>query len=476
MSKSTLSRSSIISSKDKINDLVKLAGWVANKRDHGKVTFIDLRDETGLIQCVGINNKLKDLTIESVVEVFGKINKRPESLINQELETGEIELFVEDYQILNKSSELPISIEDDGLNINEESRLQYRYLDLRRSRLQKNLRLKSKLINAFRKELLDQDFVEIETPMLTKSTKEGARDFIVPSRLQTGKFYALPQSPQQYKQLLMAAGFEKYFQLARCIRDEDLRADRGFEFTQLDMEMSFVDQPTIMNFLTNLVIKVCQELGVKVKDENFPIFDYQEALTKFGADKFDLRSPEEKKEGVLAFAWVINFPFFKKVDKNDHAEALDSKSAWTFTHNPFSSPIPEHLAAHLEGNQTEKIIASQYDLVCNGFEVAGGSLRAHQAEVLRATFRTMGYSDEQIEENVGHMLKAFSLGTPPHGGIAFGIDRLLMLMAGEDNLRETMAFPMTAGGRTSVMDAPSAVSDEQLAELKLSVASNKKSS
>ena len=476
MSKSTLSRSSIISSKDKINDLVKLAGWVANKRDHGKVTFIDLRDETGLIQCVGINNKLKDLTIESVVEVFGKINKRPESLINQELETGEIELFVEDYQILNKSSELPISIEDDGLNINEESRLQYRYLDLRRSRLQKNLRLKSKLINAFRKELLDQDFVEIETPMLTKSTKEGARDFIVPSRLQTGKFYALPQSPQQYKQLLMAAGFEKYFQLARCIRDEDLRADRGFEFTQLDLEMSFVDQPTIMNFLTNLVIKVCQELGVKIKDENFPIFDYQEALTQFGADKFDLRSPEDKKDGVLAFAWVINFPFFKKVDKNDRAEASDSKSAWTFTHNPFSSPIPEHIAAHLEGNQTEKIIASQYDLVCNGFEVAGGSLRAHQAEVLRATFRTMGYSDEQIEENVGHMLKAFSLGTPPHGGIAFGIDRLLMLMAGEDNLRETMAFPMTAGGRTSVMDAPSAVSDEQLAELKLSVASNKKSS
>ena len=476
MSKSTLSRSAIISCKEKINETVKLAGWVANKRDHGKVTFIDLRDETGLIQCVGIQNKLKDLTIESVVEVVGKINQRPSSLINPEMLTGEIELFVEDYQILNKSVELPISIDQSGLDINEEVRLQYRYLDLRRARLQKNLRLRSKLINSFRQELLNQDFVEIETPMLTKSTKEGARDFIVPSRLQAGSFYALPQSPQQYKQLLMAAGFEKYFQLARCIRDEDLRADRGFEFTQLDIEMSFIDQKTIMSFLEDLVKKVCQNLHVMIKDQQFPVITYQEALEKYGADRFDLRSQEDKDKGVLAFAWVVNFPFFKKVDKNDQAETRDSKSAWTFTHNPFSSPIPEHIAAHLEGNQAEKIIASQYDLVCNGYEVGGGSLRAHQAEVLRATFKTMGYSEAEIEASVGHMLKAFTLGTPPHGGIAFGIDRLLMLMTGEGNLRETMAFPMTAGGRTSVMNAPSPVSAEQLAELKLSVTADKKSS
>ncbi len=476
MSKSTLSRSLIISCKEKINETVKLAGWVANKRDHGKVTFIDLRDETGLIQCVGIQNKLKDLTIESVVEVVGKINQRPSSLINPEMLTGEIELFVEDYQILNKSVELPISIDQSGLDINEEVRLQYRYLDLRRARLQKNLRLRSKLINSFRQELLNQDFVEIETPMLTKSTKEGARDFIVPSRLQAGSFYALPQSPQQYKQLLMAAGFEKYFQLARCIRDEDLRADRGFEFTQLDIEMSFVDQKTIMSFLEDLVKKVCQNLHVMIKDQQFPVITYQEALEKYGADRFDLRSQEDKDKGVLAFAWVVNFPFFKKVDKNDQAETRDSKSAWTFTHNPFSSPIPEHIAAHLAGNQAEKIIASQYDLVCNGYEVGGGSLRAHQAEVLRATFKTMGYSEAEIEASVGHMLKAFTLGTPPHGGIAFGIDRLLMLMTGEGNLRETMAFPMTAGGRTSVMNAPSPVSAEQLAELKLSVTADKKSS
>jgi aspartyl-tRNA synthetase len=476
MPKSTLSRTAVIDSKDKINETVKLAGWVANKRDHAKVTFIDLRDETGLIQCVGINDKLKDLTIESVVEVVGKLNKRPENLINKDMATGHIELFVEEYQILNKSIELPIGIDGAGLEINEEVRLQYRYLDLRRQRLQKNLRLRSKLINSFRQELINQDFVEIETPMLTKSTKEGARDFIVPSRFHPGKFYALPQSPQQYKQLLMAAGFEKYFQLARCIRDEDLRADRGFEFTQLDIEMSFVDQEKIMNFLEKLVKKVCQQLDVTIKDQQFPIVTYQEAMEKYGADRFDLRTEEDKKQGVLAFAWVTNFPFFKKVNKDDQAEVLDSKSDWTFTHNPFSSPIPEHIADHLAKKNVQQIITSQYDLVCNGYEVGGGSLRAHQPEVLKATFKIMGYSDAQIEESVGHMLKAFRLGTPPHGGIAFGIDRLLMLMTGEDNLRETMAFPMTASGRTSVMDAPSPVDKEQLAELKLSVTADKKSS
>ncbi len=476
MSKSNLSRIAISKTENELGQTVKLAGWVANKRDHGKVTFIDLRDESGLIQCVGIKDKLKDLTIESVVEVVGRINKRPENLINQEMATGKIELFVEDYQVLNKSSELPIGVDSDGLEINEEVRLQYRYLDLRRQRLQKNLRLKSKLVNAFRQKLLEQNFVEIETPMLTKSTKEGARDFIVPSRFQPGKFYALPQSPQQYKQLLMAAGFEKYFQFARCIRDEDLRADRGFEFTQLDIEMSFMSQTEIMHLLEMMVKGVCQELGVKIKDQNFPKVDYQEAMDKYGADRFDLRSEKDKEEGVLAFAWVINFPFFKEVDKNDQAEVLDSKSNWTFTHNPFSSPISEHIQDHLAGENPAKIIATQYDLVCNGYEVGGGSLRAHQPEVLRATFKTMGYADKEIEESVGHMLRAFELGTPPHGGIAFGVDRLLMLMTGEENLRETMAFPMTSTGRTSVMEAPSKVSDKQLAELKLSVTADKQSS
>ncbi|NMA30085.1 MAG: aspartate--tRNA ligase, partial [Candidatus Pacebacteria bacterium] len=440
MPKSTLTRTAVIDSKEKLGETIRLAGWVANKREHAKVTFIDLRDESGIIQCVGIDNKLKDLTIESVVEVIGKINKRPEGLINEEMVTGQIELFVEDYQILNKSIELPIDVEGSGMEINEEVRLQYRYLDLRRQRLQKNLRFRSKLINSFRQELLNQDFVEIETPMLTKSTKEGARDFIVPSRFHPGKFYALPQSPQQYKQLLMAAGFEKYFQLARCIRDEDLRADRGFEFTQLDIEMSFANQSEIMNLLENLVKKVCQQLNIEIKDQQFPVITYQEAMEKYGADRFDLRSTEDKDKGLLAFAWVVRFPFFKKVNKTDRAETLDSKSTWTFTHNPFSSPNPEHIANHLAGEKIEQIISSQYDLVCNGYEVAGGSLRAHQAEVLRATFRIMGYNNAEIEASIGHMLKAFELGTPPHGGIAFGIDRLLMLMMGEENLRETMAF------------------------------------
>ena len=291
----------------------------------------------------------------------------------------------------------------------------------------------------------------------------------MPSRFQPGKFYALPQSPQQYKQLLMTAAFEKYFQFARCIRDEDLRADRGFEFTQLDLEMSFVSQEEVMTSVEEMLKNVCKKVGVKIKDQKFPVLTYQEAMEKYGEDRFDLRNEEDKKNGVLAFAWVINFPFFKKVDQADEAEKRDGKSGWTFTHNPFSSPTQEWLEAHKAGEKTEEIITAQYDLVCNGYEVGGGSIRAHEPEVLKATFKTMGYNDEEIEESVGHMLRAFELGTPPHGGIALGLDRLVMLMAGENSLKETIAFPMSSTGRTSIMDAPSPVADEQLNELSIRV-------
>lgn len=447
---------------------VVLRGWVDSKRDHGKLTFIDLRDRSGVVQCVGANG-LGKVTPESVLEIVGQVKARPEKMINPNLKTGQVEVEVKSFEVLNKSRELPIPVSGDGKEIAEEIRLEYRYLDLRRERLQQNIKLRSKLANAFRQALLKREFNEIETPMLTKSTKEGARDFIVPSRFQPGKFYALPQSPQQYKQLLMTAGFEQYFQLARCIRDEDLRADRGFEHTQVDIEMSFVDRDEIMAVLEGVAKEVLSQFDVKLKDEKFPVVTYQEAMKKYGEDRFDLRTEAEKKAGVLAFAWVVDFPFFKKVDKADAAEVRDGKSGWTFTHNPFSMPKPEHLADHLAKNNLDQILTTQYDLVCNGYEVGGGSIRAHDPAVLRSTFEIMGYSAEQIEASVGHMLKAFEVGTPPHGGVAFGLDRWAMLLSGESSLKEVIAFPMSSTGRTAVMTAPSQVEAGQLQELGIRV-------
>lgn len=465
---SSRERTLIAQTPEMVGETVKLQGWVDTKRDHGKLTFIDLRDRTGSVQIVGFQ-KLSELTTESVIEIEGLVKARPERMVNHDSPTGTVEIDVQEYVVLNKAAELPILVKEDGKNENEEIRLKYRYLDLRRERMAKIVRLRSAYYRALREALYAKDFTEVETPMLTKSTKEGARDFIVPSRFQPGKFYALPQSPQQYKQLLMTAGVERYFQFARCIRDEDLRADRGFEFTQLDLEMSFVQREDVMRHVEEIVKSAVKAVGGKLQSEFFPVVDYADAMKKYGADRFDLRTEQEKQDGTLAFAWVVNFPFFKKVDKADAAEVRDGKSGWTFTHNPFSAPLPEHAEDHLNQQNIGEILTTQYDLVCNGYEVGGGSIRAHTPEALRATFKIMGYSDEEIEDGVGHMLKAFSLGTPPHGGIAFGLDRMVMLLAGEDSLKETIAFPMSSTGRTAVMDAPAPVSDVQLKELHLRV-------
>ena len=455
--------------KNKIGEIVKLQGWVDTKRDHGKLTFIDLRDRTSKVQCVGFG-KMGELTVESVVEIKGLVKARPEKMINPKIETGTVEIEVQEYKILNICKELPIPVDSDGRDINEEIRLKYRYLDLRRERMNKIMKMRSNFIRACREEFYKNDFVEVETPILTKSTKEGARDFVVPSRYFPGKFFALPQSPQQYKQLLMTSGIERYFQVAKCIRDEDLRSDRGYEFTQIDVEMSFVERDDVMNIIEEMIKKSVLAVFGKLKDKKFPVVDYVEAIKKYGGDKFDLRSEEDKKNGVLAFAWVINFPFFKKVDKADAAEVIDGKSGWTFTHNPFSKPIPEHEKFHLKGENVDKIITTQYDLVCNGYEVGGGSIRAHTPEALKATFKIMGYSDQETKDSVGHMLEAFEYGTPPHGGIALGVDRLVMLLAGENSLKETIAFPMSSSGRTSVMDAPNEIDENQLKELHLKIA------
>ncbi|MEO6728498.1 MAG: amino acid--tRNA ligase-related protein [Candidatus Dojkabacteria bacterium] len=452
-----------------VGTTVKLQGWVENLRILSKVSFLDLRDRSGKVQCVA-GFKLEDITIESVVEIEGEVKKRPENMVKKESETGTVEIEVKSYKVLNKAAALAIPVSGDGYDINEESRLKYRYLDLRRERVHKNIQRRSEYINHLRTFFLKNDFVDIETPMLSKATMEGARDFLVPSRMQKGKFYALPQSPQQYKQLLMTAGFERYFQLARCIRDENLRSDRGFEFAQIDLEMSFVNREDVMNIVEESVKHAVKQSGGKLKDEQFPVIDYKVAMEKYGADKFDLRTQEDKAEGKLAFAWVINFPMFKKVDKEDAAEVRDGKSGWTFTHNPFSMPVEEHLEWHLKGEHVEEILTTQYDLVCNGLEVAGGSIRAHKSDILKATYKIMGYSEEETQKSVGHMLEAFDAGTPPHGGIAYGVDRMVALLCGETSIKECFAFPMTHSGNISVMDAPNEISSEQLKDLGLRLA------
>ncbi len=461
---------------NKVGEEVVLKAWVHIRRDHGKLIFLDLRDRTGLVQVVVIpqsspeaHEEAQKLRSEFIIELKGKVNQRPERNVNPDLVTGTVEIEAKEIKILAEALNPPFDITADGLDINEEIRLKYRYLDLRRERMQKNIRLRSDYMQALRSSLLSKDFTEIETPILSKATMEGARDFVVPSRFQPGKFYALPQSPQQYKQLLMVSGFERYFQFPKCFRDEDLRADRGFEFSQLDLEMSFVTREDVMETTESAVKAAVGAVGGKLKDQKFPVIDYKDAMEKYGADKFDLRSEEEKKDGTLAFAWVINFPFFRKVSKTEISDILDSKSEWTFTHNPFSMPLPEHLEWLMKGENIDQIKTTQYDLVCNGLEAGGGSIRAHTPEILRATYKIMGYTDSQIEESVGHMLEAFSFGAPPHGGIALGLDRHIALLQGEDSIKETMAFPMTSTGRTAVMDAPASIAEEQLKELGIKI-------
>ncbi|HRI05761.1 MAG TPA: YbaK/EbsC family protein [Candidatus Dojkabacteria bacterium] len=464
-----MNRIPVIEVVNKVGEEVLLYGWVATVRDHGQIAFLMIKDRTASLQCV-VDGGLKESVGEGyVLEVRGVVKQRPENMRNNRIETGMVELEVKEYKVLSKSKELPLPLNDDGKKISEEVRLKYRYLDLRRDRMQKILKLRSDFVHELRKGLVNMQFTEVETPLLSKATKEGARDFIVPSRYNPGKFYALPQSPQQYKQLLMLAGVERYFQFARCVRDEDLRADRGYEFTQMDIEMSFVKQEDVLNTIGKVLIDAVKAVGGNLKSDQIPVISYQEAIEKYGADKFDVRTEEEKANNVIAFTWVNKFPFFKQVDEKDQYETNDSKSKWVFTHNPFSSPIPEHLDMHMKMENIGDIIADQYDLVCNGFEIGSGGIRAHNPEVLRKTYEIMGYGETEIEESIGHMLDAFAYGAPPHGGLAFGIDRLVMILANETSLKEVIPFPMTSTGKTAVMDAPARVPKQVLKDLHLDI-------
>ncbi|HYC79652.1 MAG TPA: aspartate--tRNA ligase [Candidatus Binatia bacterium] len=460
-----MKRTRIIDTANQVGETVLLKGWVAVRRDHGKLIFFDLRDRTGLMQLV-VNPKVseeahaaaQEVRNEYVVEVEGKINPRVEKQINPNLPTGKVELEITALRILNKSEPVPMAVDTDGREIGEDVRMKYRYLDLRRERLKNNIVTRHRIIKHIRDYLDQEDFLEIETPILTKSTPEGARDYLVPARLQPGNFYALPQSPQQYKQLLMVAGLERYFQIARCFRDEDTRGDRQPEFTQLDIEMSFVDQEDVLQLNEKLLIDIVTKLypHKKIQEVPFPRLTYKEAMEKYGTDRPDLRKDKEDPN-LLAFCWVIDFPFFEKTDEG----------GWTFTHNPFSAPKPEFMQDLLEQKNIGEILTTQYDVALNGFEIGGGSIRNHQPESLKAVFRIMGFEDERIEKNFGHMLEAFSFGAPPHGGIAWGLDRLVTLLNNEPNIREVIAFPKTGDGRDLMMDSPAPATEKQLKELHL---------
>lgn len=562
---------------------IVLQGWVQRIRDHGGLIFIDLRDRAGLIQAVidpqkqpEFFNIAEGIRSEFVLEIAGKIEHRPEGTENSSLSTGQVEMHINRLEILNTALTPPFPIQD-GITTDEMLRLKYRYLDLRRPELQQRMILRSKVVKLIRDHMDEQGFIEVETPILIKSTPEGARDYLVPARLYPGSFYALPQSPQQLKQLLMVSGFDKYYQIAKCFRDEDPRADRQPEFTQLDLEMSFVKQEDIFDVLDPLIIKLVETLSnKKLMFKPFPRITYAEAMDRFGIDKPDLRfgmelyditdianksefkvfktaeqvkgicaegcanysrgqideltefakkykakglvtialtpdgikSPIAKflkeeeinaiieragaktgdllmivadrpqivalalanlrnemgkrlglrDDSVLAFAWVIDFPL---------VEWNEDEGRWDAMHHPFTMPHDEDM--EYMDTDPAKVRAQAYDLVCNGSEVASGSIRIHRRDIQTKVFELMAYSEEEVQARFGHMLDAFDFGAPPHGGIAPGIDRLLMLLTDEENIREVMAFPKTASGIDPMTEAPSPVDDVQLKELHIRV-------
>ena len=442
---------------NKIGEQVKVSGWVNVRRDHGKIIFIDLRDRTGLLQVVFAGNedlrkKADMLRSEWVVSIEGKIKERPENLKNSKIETGGIELAAEELEILNEAKTPPFEIGEKD-KVNEELRMEYRYLDLRDPKMQENLMKRSEVLRFLNNYFKDNGFIEIETPDLTKGTPEGAREFVVPSRKHSGKFYVLPQSPQQFKQLLMVAGFEKYFQIARCFRDEDSRGDRQPEFTQLDVEMSFVEEKDILDLIEELMIKLVENNfpEKKISKNPFPRMDYDKAMEEYNSDKPDLRKNKDNP-GELAFAWVVNMPLF---------EYSKTEKKLVSSHHPFTAPS---VALAKEG-KPEELKAKAYDLVLNGYEIGGGSIRIHNRELQNKMFEILGVEAKDIEARFGHMLKAFEYGAPPHGGIALGLDRLLMILMNEQSIREVMAFPKTGDDRDLLMGAPSEISKQQRKEL-----------
>lgn len=440
---------------------VILCGWVARRRDHGKLIFIDIRDRYGFTQVVFIPKESGQayelaggLRSEFVIKLTGVVNKRPQGTINTKLTTGEIEVLAKDLQILNPCNTPPFDITDEA-EITEELRLKYRYLDLRRNKVFNNLVLRSNLYKIIRAYLGKEDFIECETPILTKSTPEGARDYLVPSRLNPGHFFALPQSPQLFKQILMVSGIERYYQIAKCFRDEDLRADRQPEFTQLDIEMSFVEEEDIFTLtegLMQLIFKKLKNIDIPVP---FARISYKEAMEKYKSDKPDLR-PESKND--FAFCWVVDFPLFKYNEE---------EKRWDSEHHPFTAPAADDLE-NLE-KDPGKVKSRSYDLVLNGMELGSGSVRIHRRELQQKIFNIIGISEEEAAKRFGFLLEAFQYGAPPHGGVAFGLDRLLAILSGESSIREVITFPKNSAAFCPLTSAPSDVGEKQLTELGITI-------
>ncbi len=446
-----------------IGTTATLCGWVFARRDHGKLIFIDITDRYGVTQVVitpkpfpDAYEQARQLKTGDAIKVTGEVNRRPGKTENPRLPTGLVEVFTQAIEILGPASELPFPPEDE-IEVSEEVRLYHRYLDLRRNSVRDKFILRHRFNHAFRRFLDSEGFLEVETPFLTKSTPEGARDFLVPSRLNPCNFYALPQSPQLFKQILMVSGFDKYYQIARCFRDEDLRKDRQPEFTQLDLEASFVDEEDIYALSEKMFAFVFKEvLGVDLPTP-FPRISYKEAREKYNSDKPDVG------EGPYRFLWVCDFPLF---------EYDQEQQRWDPSHHPFTAPHPDDLG--FLGGDNAKVRARAYDLVLNGTELASGSVRIHSQELQKKIFSLIGISPEEAQKKFAHLLRAFQYGAPPHAGIAFGLDRFYAMMTGSESIREVIAFPKTQKGFCLLTDAPSSVAPDQLAELFIDVCEQEK--
>lgn len=437
---------------------VTLLGWVHRQRDIGNLVFIDLRDREGVVQVVVLSSEgalldeAKKVKMENVVGIKGVVKKRAERSRNPQLSTGDVEVEAKELKIIG-TSKIPPFVIADPPQASEELRFKYRYLDMRRPSMQRNIKLRHQAALCIRNFMSENGFFEIETPFLTKSTPEGARDYLVPSRMYKGRFYALPQSPQLFKQILMISGFDRYFQIVRCFRDEDLRADRQPEFTQIDIEMSFAEPEDIFDLVEAMMASVFELIGTKI-DIPFPRLTYKESMEKFGTDKPDLRQKKDKK--TFKFAWVTDFPLF---------EWKEEEKRFLSMHHPFTSPHEDDLV-FLE-KEPSKVRAKAYDLVLNGVEIGGGSIRIHDPELQKRIFKLLGLSQEEVKEKFGFFLEALLYGTPPHGGIALGFDRIVMILAGEESIRDVIPFPKTTSALCLLTGSPAEADPNQLEDLGL---------
>jgi aspartyl-tRNA synthetase len=452
-----MAKTEITSLADKVDKEVTFEGWVDSKRDHGNLIFLDIRDRSGIVQVVVFDKKLipfaSGLNAEDLIIVTGKVQKRPEKLVNPNITTGTIEVGSSALELITPCEPLPFEVNQDTLEVSEITRMKYRYLDLRSQRMRNNLEARHKFNHFIREYMTEKGFWEIETPCLTKGTPEGAREYIIPSRLADGKFFVLPQSPQQFKQLLMVGGIEKYYQIARCFRDEDQRGDRQPEFMQLDFEMSFTSQDELMALLEEMTIKLVKEL---YKDKTilqipFPKMTYREAMEKFNSDKPDLR--EKSDSNTLAFCWIVDFPLF---------EYSDTEKKIVSAHHPFTEPVKEDYES-LDKKPLE-VRANSFDLVLNGSELGSGGMRINKQEVQHKIFEILGLKEKEIQDRFGHMLLAYKFSPPSHGGFGLGLDRMLSILQGEENIREVIAFPKTGDAKDPLMGAPSEITEQILEE------------